>query len=144
LRLIGGTKKAGAALGNNQRERESMRRSGVRKKDKRRGGKSLIRAIDLFCGVGGLTRGVEKVGRDVRLGVDIDPACEFPFTANNEAEFCLKSVADLSASNLRRSIEGAGFTLLAGCAPCQPFSTYQQKLGPTDGRWHLLEHFARL
>lgn len=127
-----------------QSEQEAMGRGGGNKKIKRRGAKPLIRAVDLFCGVGGLTRGMEKAGIDVRLGVDIDPACEFPFTANNDAKFCLKSVADLSASDLRKSIDKAPFTLLAGCAPCQPFSTYQHKLGPSDGRWHLLEHFARL
>lgn len=113
-------------------------------KSKRRGGKPLIRAVDLFCGVGGLTRGLEKAGIDVRLGVDIDPACEYPFTANNDAEFLLESVASLSPSRLIEAIDGAPFTLLAGCAPCQPFSTYKQKLGPSDGRWHLLAHFGRL
>lgn len=120
------------------------RRGGSHQSKRKCGDKRLIRAVDLFCGVGGLTRGLEKAGIDVCLGVDIDPACEFPFTANNNAEFSLKSVADLSASELRKSIDGAQFTLLAGCAPCQPFSTYQQKLGPSDGRWNLLEHFARL
>src|SRR5215510_8734599 len=106
-----------------------MGRRGRNTKSRRGRKKPLIQAVDLFCGVGGLTRGLEKAGIDVRLGVDIDPGCEFPFTANNHAEFCLKSVADLSASDLTKSIEGAPFTLLAGCAPCQPFSTYQQKLG---------------
>jgi DNA (cytosine-5)-methyltransferase 1 len=44
-----------------------------------------IRAIDLFCGAGGLTRGLEAAGIDVVTGIDIDPACEYPFTANNHA-----------------------------------------------------------
>lgn len=110
----------------------------------RRTRKPLIAAVDLFCGVGGLTRGLEKAGIDVRVGVDIDPACEFPFTANNHAEFLLESVADISAAELIDAVQGAPFKLLAGCAPCQPFSTYQQKRGPSDGRWHLLEHFGRL
>jgi DNA (cytosine-5)-methyltransferase 1 len=34
--------------------------------------------------------------------------------------------------------------LLAGCAPCQPFSTYKQKTGSNDKRWTLLDHFGRL
>ena len=38
-----------------------------------------IKAIDLFCGVGGLTRGLEKAGIDVTLGVDIDADCEYPY-----------------------------------------------------------------
>lgn len=105
---------------------------------------SKIAAVDLFCGVGGLTHGLEEAGVNVRLGVDIDPHCEFPYKANNNAKFLLESVSDISASRLSEAVSGAQFSLLAGCAPCQPFSTYQQKLGPTDGRWHLLRHFGQL
>lgn len=105
---------------------------------------SRIAAIDLFCGVGGLTRGLENVGIDVRMGVDIDPHCEYPYNANNRAAFLLQSVSDLSSSGLNEIVSDAPFSLLAGCAPCQPFSTYQQKLGPTDGRWNLLRHFGQL
>lgn len=42
-----------------------------------------IAAVDLFCGAGGLTRGLENVGIEVRLGVDLDKRCEFPYTRNN-------------------------------------------------------------
>ena len=35
-----------------------------------------IVAADLFCGAGGLTNGLAKAGIDVRVGVDIDPACD--------------------------------------------------------------------
>ena len=104
----------------------------------------LIAAIDLFCGVGGLTRGLEKAGINVRLGVDTDPHCEYPYSANNKAAFLLQSVADLTSTGLNEIVADAPFSLLAGCAPCQPFSTYQQKLGPTDGRWNLLSHFGQL
>ena len=39
----------------------------------------------------------------------------------------------------------ADTTLLAGCAPCQPFSTYSQSWSsPEDKRWDLLSQFARL
>ena len=103
-----------------------------------------IEAIDLFCGAGGLTRGLEKAGIDVAVGIDIDPACAYPYSANNRAEFLLKSVADLSSSDLPNKKRVGNYRLLAGCAPCQPFSKYQQKLGPDDERWHLLAHFGRL
>src|SRR5436305_3909615 len=63
---------------------------------------SNIEAVDVFCGVGGLTRGLEKAGIKVKLGVDIDPACEYPYTANNSAKFLLKSVARASADDLGR------------------------------------------
>jgi DNA (cytosine-5)-methyltransferase 1 len=105
---------------------------------------SSVAAIDLFCGVGGLTHGLAKSGIDVRLGVDIDPACEYPYTANNKAKFLLKSVTELSVDDLAKRLKRGGVRLLAGCAPCQPFSTYRQKAGEKDSRWRLLDHFGRL
>ena len=54
----------------------SGKRSGARRA--RRTNKVV--AVDLFCGVGGLTRGLERSGIKVKLGIDIDPDCEFPLT----------------------------------------------------------------
>ena len=106
---------------------------------------ALIQGVDLFCGVGGLTNGLESVGIDVRLGIDIDPDCEYPYTANNKATFLLKSIEDVEATEVLEALGGGDFTLLAGCAPCQPFSTYSRPWsGQSDKRWHLLEHFSRL
>lgn len=56
----------------------------------------------------------------------IDPACEYPFTANNRAELLLKSVEDIAGSDFADALSGASLTVLAGCAPCQPFSTYSR------------------
>lgn len=103
-----------------------------------------VHAIDLFCGAGGLTNGLKKAGIDVLLGVDTDPACEFPYTANNETKFLLKSVEELGAEELRSIYGKNGLKLLAGCAPCQTFSTYNQKATESDKRWWLLQQFSRL
>lgn len=103
-----------------------------------------IYAVDLFCGVGGLTHGLVKAGVDVRLGVDIDPACKYPYIANNNAKFLLKSVEELDVTELRYHFRKNGIKLLAGCAPCQTFSTYNQKATESDKRWWLLLQFTRL
>lgn len=122
-----------------------MARTKHRKRRPNRRSAPKVRAIDLFCGAGGLTRGLESAGVTVRVGVDIDPACKYPYTANNGARFLLKSVEDVSKSDFSKALLGKGFTLLAGCAPCQPFSTYSQgKAREEDKRWNLLNHFARL
>jgi DNA (cytosine-5)-methyltransferase 1 len=112
-----------------------------------------ISAVDLFCGVGGLTRGLEDAGIDVRLGVDLDPACQFAYEKNNRAEFKEADVSTLEAASLRKVFSGGGFTLLAGCAPCQPFSTYarsskgmerkSRRAGKTDD-WVLVRRFGEL
>lgn len=103
-----------------------------------------VYAIDLFCGAGGLTHGLAKAGVDVRLGVDIDPACTYPYTANNNAKFLLKSVEELEGGELKHHYRKNGIKLLAGCAPCQTFSTYNQKATESDRRWWLLLQFSRL
>lgn len=108
----------------------------------RRNKKPKIVAVDLFCGVGGLTNGLAKAGINVRLGIDIDPACKYPYTANNDSEFLQKSVVALTAKDI--TFGKRGLKLLAGCAPCQPFSSYHQKADSSDRRWNLLNHFARL
>ena len=103
-----------------------------------------IITVDLFCGVGGLTHGLEKSGIAVKLGIDIDPACKYPYAANNKADFLLKSVADVEACDLQAAYNGADLKLLAGCAPCQTFSSYNQKADSSDKRWWLLLQFSRL
>ena len=119
-----------------------MRNRVVRKNGKKPGRK--IYAVDLFCGAGGLTHGLMKSGVDVRLGVDIDPACAYPYVANNNARFLLKSVEELKGSELEPVYRKNGIKLLAGCAPCQTFSTYNQKATECDKRWWLLLQFSRL
>jgi len=104
-----------------------------------------IRAVDLFCGAGGLTYGLQKAGVNVIAGVDIDPQCKYPYSANNKAKFILRSVKDLKASEVKRFYAEDSISVLAGCAPCQPFSTYSQ--GPKsrgDDQWRLLSEFQRL
>ncbi len=53
-------------------------------------------AVDLFCGVGGLTHGLVRAGIPVSVGIDLDPACKYPFEANNKSEFILSDVADIT------------------------------------------------
>ncbi|MEW1586856.1 DNA cytosine methyltransferase [Micromonospora vinacea] len=105
-----------------------------------------ISAVDLFCGVGGLTHGLVQGGIRVGAGVDIDPACQYPFEANNSATFIEKDVNDLSGDDLLPHFAPGDLKLLAGCAPCQPFSTYSRS-GRSKKReldWQLVLGFGRL
>jgi DNA (cytosine-5)-methyltransferase 1 len=104
-----------------------------------------IRAVDLFCGVGGLTRGLLDAGLGVKLGVDIKPACQFPYEANNSVPFLLKNVEILKARELRAALRGADVSVLAGCAPCQAFSTYNVRRGHRiPNKFSLVRRFATL
>jgi DNA (cytosine-5)-methyltransferase 1 len=105
-----------------------------------------IAAVDLFCGAGGLTYGLMLGGIAVRAGYDLDPSCRFPFEANNAAKFHERDVKDLTAAEVTPHLQGADLTLLTGCAPCQPFSTYSRS-GRSKVRfddWQLVSSFGRL
>lgn len=104
-----------------------------------------IEAVDLFCGVGGLTAGLIKSGIVVKAGYDIANECKFAYETNNNAQFVHKDVAEVTAEEIESWYSTAAIRLLAGCAPCQPFSTYNQGKDTTkDKKWPLLYHFARL
>lgn len=104
-----------------------------------------IVAVDLFCGAGGLTSGLVKAGVEVAVGVDLDPACAYAYEKNNKSKFLLKSVSEISSAELSGFFDNQRYSVLAGCAPCQPFSKYRLgKSDETDGRWNLLKEFQRL
>jgi len=107
---------------------------------------TTISCVDLFCGAGGLTHGFVLEGLPVVAGIDLDPACRFPYEANNQARFVERDISKVTASELKALFGDADLTILAGCAPCQPFSTYAQRyeLDGKDGKWGLLYEFARL
>lgn len=105
-----------------------------------------VSCVDLFCGAGGLTHGFVLEGLPVVAGIDMDPACRFPYEANNNADFLERDVSTVSAEELEKLFGNANIRVLAGCAPCQPFSTYAQRyeVDEKDGKWGLLYQFARL
>ncbi|EXB48653.1 DNA (cytosine-5-)-methyltransferase family protein [Acinetobacter baumannii 146457] len=104
-----------------------------------------IEAVDLFCGVGGLTAGLLKSGVQVKAGYDIELDCCYAYEFNNKAKFIHKDVAEVTGDEINQWYSHGVIRLLAGCAPCQPFSTYNQgRDTSTDKKWPLLYHFARL
>lgn len=103
-----------------------------------------ITAVDLFCGAGGLTCGLQRAGIKVSAGYDIDPAAEYAYTKNNNSSFILKDVAKVTGNEIKEKLGSSDYTLLAGCAPCQPFSSYTNTVKEKDDKWMLLRHFSRL
>lgn len=104
-------------------------------------------AVDLFCGIGGLTHGLQLSGIRVSAGFDIDESCRYAYEANNDSEFVVADIENLSADTVLSYYPEDVTRILVGCAPCQPFSKYTQryrKEGHTGNKWRLLDSFARL
>jgi DNA (cytosine-5)-methyltransferase 1 len=104
-----------------------------------------ISAVDLFCGAGGLSLGLRQAGITVVGGIDNDATCRYPFETNIEAPFILKDVNHVRAEHLTPLWRPGTIRLLAGCAPCQPFSPYRRGADTSmEERWPLLAQFGRL
>ncbi|MEW6402566.1 MAG: DNA (cytosine-5-)-methyltransferase [Chloroflexota bacterium] len=107
-----------------------------------------VSAIDLFCGIGGLSYGLKKAGIPVVAGVDLDKSCQYAFEQNVQADFILKDISKVTGRELNKKYwsDDPQIRILAGCAPCQPFSPHSNKVknkGQTK-RWRLISEFKRL
>ena len=102
--------------------------------------------VDLFCGVGGLTCGLKAAGVDVVAGYDLDSSCEYAYTYNNDALFINENIENVTGKEIKRLLRGYDIKILAGCAPCQPFSRHQKdkKNRKKHKDWKLLYQFGRL
>lgn len=108
-------------------------------------GKIETKAIDLFCGIGGLTHGLISEGLKVVAGIDNDETCKYGFEHNNNAKFIHKDIQNVTSSeilDLFGIVENTA-TILVGCAPCQPFSKLNLKKADKN-QLEPIEKFAQL
>jgi DNA (cytosine-5)-methyltransferase 1 len=99
-----------------------------------------LKAIDFFCGAGGLTRGFLDAGVEVIAGIDSNVSCQWTYELNNKpARFVHVSLQDFTVRRLRRVIEHTPPERLVfmACAPCRPF-TQQRREGDYDNERRLL------
>lgn len=108
-----------------------------------RTGPVAISAVDLFCGAGGLTLGLTRAGVQVEAGVDVDALAAYAYEANNpRARFVQRDLSTMTSRAIA-DLFGPGYRLLAGCAPCQPFSKLTNGIAKHRS-WNLLDDFGRL
>jgi DNA (cytosine-5)-methyltransferase 1 len=105
-----------------------------------------ISAVDLFCGVGGLSYGLRESGIRIAAGVDLDPTCGYPFRTNIRAPFHRQDICELKTHELAAMWPAdTQVRVLAGCAPCQPFSSYRRGADTSrDRQWPLVDEMSRL
>jgi DNA (cytosine-5)-methyltransferase 1 len=107
------------------------------------------RAIDLFSGCGGLTLGLKKAGFRVVGAVDNDALAVKTYKANHpEVEIWEEDIRNLKSMTVKRKlgIRKGQLDLLAGCPPCQGFSSMRTLNGNknvADPRNNLINEFLR-
>ena len=107
------------------------------------------RAIDLFCGCGGLTLGLKQAGFEVIGAVEIDDLAVETYTVNHpEVHVWKRDIQGLTGGWVKRKLglKKGELDLLAGCPPCQGLSTMRTLNGGkrvNDRRNSLINQFLR-
>lgn len=109
-----------------------------------------LKAIDFFCGIGGVTRGFLNKGIDVVAGIDIDINCKETYEKNNirtneeSCKFLAEDIIGFDVEKVKKLLNPDDVLILIGCAPCQPFTRITQNLENREKERKLLPHFAEV
>ncbi|MFD2255781.1 DNA cytosine methyltransferase [Luteolibacter algae] len=83
----------------------------------------MLECIDLFCGAGGLSLGLQRAGITVKLATDLDAGCEATYRRNfGDSPFLRGDITELRPEEFLDHVESRENLILAGGPPCQLFS----------------------
>ena len=108
--------------------------------------KAVLRAIDVFSGGGGLTVGLKRAGFKVVGAIEIERHANATYRANHrEVPIFEQDVTTVSGTDLFKRSGCEQIDLLAGCPPCQGFTSLTHKSARNDSRNNkLVFEIARL
>jgi len=105
-------------------------------------------AIDIFSGIGGLSLGLHQAGFTPICAIEIDSDCAKVYEKNFPGSVVItKDIRKVKGKELLNSLNNKQIHLLAGCPPCQGFSSIKRlnKNKPAkDDRNKLILEFKRL
>jgi len=104
-------------------------------------------SIDLFSGVGGLTQGLHKAGFQTELAFEIDEIASNAYQLNHKkTKVITEDIRKVSIKAVKKELGRKTIHLLAGCPPCQGFSSIRRLNKPRpveDERNALIFEFVR-
>ena len=106
----------------------------------------MLTSVDLFAGGGGLTLGLKRAGFGVIVAVENDEHACATFRMNHpEVRLLPNDIRDIEAAQWRwLAADVGGVDLLAGCPPCQGFTSLTSKYRRDDERNYLVMEMCRV
>ena len=106
-----------------------------------------LKAVDFFCGAGGMSLGLQNAGIQVLAGVDNSTDCRKTYEANiSGAKYIKHDISTLSAASLvkRLNLQVDDPSLVfAGCSPCQFWSKIRTDKTKSERTAFLLKQFQK-
>lgn len=103
-----------------------------------------LKAVDFFCGAGGVSCGFKRIGIKVLGGIDIDPKFKKTFEENNKAKFYDEDVSYLKPEKLQKMFpisQNEDNLIFVGCSPCQYYSNLKSDKTKSQKGRLLLDDF---
>jgi DNA (cytosine-5)-methyltransferase 1 len=104
-------------------------------------------SFDLFSGAGGLTEGLRKAGFDTKFAFEINEIASRAYSMNHKNTIVItKDIREVDLNEIKDKLYGQDLHLLAGCPPCQGFSSIRRlnKSNPVaDPRNDLINEYVR-
>jgi len=104
-------------------------------------------AIDLFSGCGGLSEGLKQAGFKVIAGVEVNKNAAIAYRMNHADTVLFEDdIRKLDSGKILKLLKGSPLHLLAGCPPCQGFSSLRKlnrKFAVRDKRNSLIDEYYR-
>lgn len=84
-------------------------------------------SIDLFSGVGGLSEGMRQANFKTQLALEVDETASKAYRLNHpKTKVITKDIRAVSIIEVKELLKGVSIHLLAGCPPCQGFSSIRR------------------
>lgn len=105
-------------------------------------------SIDIFSGCGGLTEGMHQANFKTKVAFEIDEIASKAYKSNHpDTTVITKDIRKVSIAEIKSKLQGKKIHLLAGCPPCQGFSSIRRlnRIEPiADDRNSLILEYVRL
>lgn len=104
-------------------------------------------AIDLFSGCGGLSEGLRNAGFKIIAGVELNTYAAKTYKMNHKrTKLFTEDIRSIDTNKIKILLKGEPVHLLAGCPPCQGFSSIRRlnkKEAACDSRNDLILEYLR-
>lgn len=104
-------------------------------------------AIDLFSGAGGLSEGMHQANFTTEFAFEIDVIASKTYSLNHtNTNVITDDIRHVSTAGIKQFLKGKTIHLLAGCPPCQGFSSIRRLNRETpvdDNRNNLINEYVR-
>lgn len=106
-----------------------------------------MKAVDFFCGGGGMSYGMQDAGIKILAGIDYEITCKETYEANiNNSKFIHADVFELKEKTLQEELDlkkNDDNLILIGCSPCQFWSIINTDKSKSKKSKNLLAEFER-